>query len=186
MGETRILIRFLGCIFHGTGNSARLCQNFRIISGGGVWTPQTPLWVRQWIHHISGEAFYCVHWSAVLRFIWCNLYCWRREQTASLSVRSSDHSMWFPTRTRADNNCCRQDVRLHWEAQIPLLSAGNKLCRSIWRLAWTRILAQVKFLLNSSRYVVTFQYYCIYCVAHDNTPMHYRNNATCFGSSYSS
>jgi hypothetical protein len=30
MGETRILIRFLGCIFHGTGNSARLCQNFGI------------------------------------------------------------------------------------------------------------------------------------------------------------
>jgi hypothetical protein len=35
MGDTRILIRFLGCIFHGTGNSARLCQNFGIISGGG-------------------------------------------------------------------------------------------------------------------------------------------------------
>jgi hypothetical protein len=36
VGETRILIRFLRCIFHGTGNSARLCQNFGIISGGGV------------------------------------------------------------------------------------------------------------------------------------------------------
>jgi hypothetical protein len=35
MGETHILIRFLGCIFHGTGNSARLSQNFGIISGGG-------------------------------------------------------------------------------------------------------------------------------------------------------
>jgi hypothetical protein len=34
MGETHILIRFLGCIFHGTGNSARLCQNLGIISGG--------------------------------------------------------------------------------------------------------------------------------------------------------
>ena len=30
-----------GCIFHGTGNSAQLCQNFGI-SGGGVWTPQIP------------------------------------------------------------------------------------------------------------------------------------------------
>ena len=30
-----------GCIFHGTGNSAQLCQNFGI-SGWGVWTPQPP------------------------------------------------------------------------------------------------------------------------------------------------
>jgi hypothetical protein len=54
MGETRILIRFLRSILHGTGNSARLCQNFGIISGG-VWTPQTPqtpLWVRQWPLHV--------------------------------------------------------------------------------------------------------------------------------------
>jgi hypothetical protein len=43
MDETRILIRFLGCIFHGTGNSARLCQNFGIISGGGGLNPQTSL-----------------------------------------------------------------------------------------------------------------------------------------------
>jgi hypothetical protein len=34
LGETRILIRLLKSIFHGTGNSARLCQNFGIISGG--------------------------------------------------------------------------------------------------------------------------------------------------------
>jgi hypothetical protein len=40
MGETRILITFLGCIFHGTGNSARFYQNLGIISGG---TPPTPL-----------------------------------------------------------------------------------------------------------------------------------------------
>jgi hypothetical protein len=45
IGETRILIRFLGCIFHGTGNSARLCQNFGIISGGGgggLYPPNPP------------------------------------------------------------------------------------------------------------------------------------------------
>jgi hypothetical protein len=38
MGKTPILIRFLRSIFHGTGNSTRLCQNFGIISvgGGGV------------------------------------------------------------------------------------------------------------------------------------------------------
>jgi hypothetical protein len=42
MGETRILIRFLGCIFHGTGNSARLCQNFEIISGGGGFNLPNP------------------------------------------------------------------------------------------------------------------------------------------------
>jgi hypothetical protein len=34
VGETCIIMRFLRCIFHGTGNSARLCQNFGIISGG--------------------------------------------------------------------------------------------------------------------------------------------------------
>jgi hypothetical protein len=44
MGETRILIRFLGCIFHGTGNSARLWQNVGIISeGGGLNPPNPPL-----------------------------------------------------------------------------------------------------------------------------------------------
>jgi hypothetical protein len=33
-----------GCIFHGTGNSAQLCQNFGITGEGGVWTPLgTPL-----------------------------------------------------------------------------------------------------------------------------------------------
>jgi hypothetical protein len=43
MGETCNLIRFLRCIFHGTGNSARLCQNFGIISGGGgLNTPNPP------------------------------------------------------------------------------------------------------------------------------------------------
>jgi hypothetical protein len=48
MGETCIIIiRFLRCIFHGTGNSARLCQNFGIISGGGFEPPKPPLWVRQ-------------------------------------------------------------------------------------------------------------------------------------------
>ena len=35
------LVGCYGCIFHVTGNSAQLCQNFGI-SGGGVWTPQTP------------------------------------------------------------------------------------------------------------------------------------------------
>jgi hypothetical protein len=39
VGKTCILIRFLGCIFHGTGNSARLCQNFGLISGGGGFEP---------------------------------------------------------------------------------------------------------------------------------------------------
>jgi hypothetical protein len=34
VGETCIIITFLRCIFHGTGNSARLCQNFGINSGG--------------------------------------------------------------------------------------------------------------------------------------------------------
>jgi hypothetical protein len=43
MGETRILIRFLGCIFHGTGNSDRLGQNCaRRPGGGGGWTPKNP------------------------------------------------------------------------------------------------------------------------------------------------
>jgi hypothetical protein len=42
MGETRILIRFLRSIFHGTGNSARLCQNFGIISVGGFEPPKPP------------------------------------------------------------------------------------------------------------------------------------------------
>jgi hypothetical protein len=30
-------------IFHGTGNSARFCQNFGIISGGGFEPPNPPL-----------------------------------------------------------------------------------------------------------------------------------------------
>ena len=41
-----------GCIFHGTGNSAQLCQNFGI-SGGGVWnhplgTPLDGTYIRRW------------------------------------------------------------------------------------------------------------------------------------------
>jgi hypothetical protein len=43
MNETRILIRFLGRIFHGLGNSAQLCKNFGIISGGGLNLPNPPL-----------------------------------------------------------------------------------------------------------------------------------------------
>jgi hypothetical protein len=35
-------LRCYGCVFHGTGNSAQLCQNFGI-SGWGGWTPQSPL-----------------------------------------------------------------------------------------------------------------------------------------------
>jgi hypothetical protein len=51
VGETCIIIiSFLRCTFHGTGNSARLCQNFGIISGGfeppkppPLGTPVTPI-----------------------------------------------------------------------------------------------------------------------------------------------
>jgi hypothetical protein len=43
-----VLLGCYGCIFHGTGNSAQLCQNFGISGGGGGWTPQTPLSVRHW------------------------------------------------------------------------------------------------------------------------------------------
>ena len=39
--KTVFLLDCYGCIFHGTGNSAPLCQNFGI-SGWGVWTPQPP------------------------------------------------------------------------------------------------------------------------------------------------
>jgi hypothetical protein len=37
------LLGCYGCIFHGTGNSAQLCQNFGISGGGGCEHPQTPL-----------------------------------------------------------------------------------------------------------------------------------------------
>jgi hypothetical protein len=45
MGETHILIKFLWMYFHGTGNLARLCQNFEISGGfdGFKPPPQTPL-----------------------------------------------------------------------------------------------------------------------------------------------
>ena len=38
------LLGCYGCIFHGTGNLAQLCQNFGIFFWGGGWTPQTPPW----------------------------------------------------------------------------------------------------------------------------------------------
>jgi hypothetical protein len=62
VGETCILIMFLRCIFHGTGNSAQLCQNFGIIWGGGGFEPPKPtLWVRQ-----------CYPWTrSVLRYYFC-------------------------------------------------------------------------------------------------------------------
>jgi hypothetical protein len=47
MSETRILIRFYGCIFHETGNPAQLRQNFGISGGGWGFEhpkpPDTPL-----------------------------------------------------------------------------------------------------------------------------------------------
>jgi hypothetical protein len=59
-----------GCIFHGTGNSAQLCQNFRI-SGGGCFEPPksprgTPLTVNgpyqpfitiSYLHCLCGRLF---------------------------------------------------------------------------------------------------------------------------------
>jgi hypothetical protein len=33
-------LRYYGCIFHGIGNSAQLCQNFGISGRVGGWTPQ--------------------------------------------------------------------------------------------------------------------------------------------------
>jgi hypothetical protein len=33
------LLGYYGCIVHGTWNSARLCQNFGILWGGGGWNP---------------------------------------------------------------------------------------------------------------------------------------------------
>jgi hypothetical protein len=38
-----LLLGCYRCIFHGTGNLARLCQNFRIL-GGGVFEPPLPPW----------------------------------------------------------------------------------------------------------------------------------------------
>ena len=67
-----------------------------------------------------------------------------------------------PLTTAADRTCdCTA------RGNYLCVSAGNKLCRSIGRLAWITILAQAKFLLNSSGYVVIFQYYCIYCDKHN-------------------
>ena len=45
-----------GCIFHGTGNSAQLCQNFGISGGGGLNTP--PPSVRHWpqLRHLYYRA----------------------------------------------------------------------------------------------------------------------------------
>ena len=40
------LLGCYGCIFHGTGNSAQLCQNFGISGGGGLNTPHPS--VRHW------------------------------------------------------------------------------------------------------------------------------------------
>ena len=37
------LLGCYGCIFHGTGNSAQLCQNFGISGGGGFEHPKAPL-----------------------------------------------------------------------------------------------------------------------------------------------
>jgi hypothetical protein len=40
------LLVYCGCIFHGTGNSVRLCRNFGISEEGGFETPlSTPLFV---------------------------------------------------------------------------------------------------------------------------------------------
>ena len=52
------LLGCYGCIFHGTGNSAQLCQKFGI-SGGGVgggWPPPgMPLITGSWYHSEESE-----------------------------------------------------------------------------------------------------------------------------------
>jgi hypothetical protein len=70
MGETRILIGFLGCVFHGTGNSARLCQNFGIILGG-FEPPKPPPWVRQCL----GEKFRLISKAVILMQSPRTLFC---------------------------------------------------------------------------------------------------------------
>jgi hypothetical protein len=40
-----------GCFFHGTGNSAQFCQNFRISGRGGFNTPNPPLVTPLGVHN---------------------------------------------------------------------------------------------------------------------------------------
>jgi hypothetical protein len=70
MGETHILIRFLRSIFHRTGNSARLCQNIGIISGG-FEPPKPPLWVRQWVPTSDSEFASHFQLKSVQRGAYC-------------------------------------------------------------------------------------------------------------------
>jgi hypothetical protein len=84
MGETRILIRCLRCIFHGTGNSARLCQNFGIISGGGGGfnPPIHPPGYASVLKYVTdGDNLVQAQWCATEnKYSWCYCkYCFRVE-----------------------------------------------------------------------------------------------------------
>jgi hypothetical protein len=89
MGETRIVIRLLRIIFHVTGNSAQLCQNFGI---SGVEHPKHPFryatacrspWFS--INWMKGASrwFHCSEWYCHLpnhhvhhhRHHWCVVIC---------------------------------------------------------------------------------------------------------------
>jgi hypothetical protein len=62
------------CIFHGTGNSAQLCQNFRISGGGGrVLTPQTPPSVRHWslVQLITRLSLFVVNYTNKASLLSC-------------------------------------------------------------------------------------------------------------------
>jgi hypothetical protein len=101
-----------GCIFHGTGNSAQLCQNFGI-SGGGGFEPPTPS-VRHWLSVVCSLAGLFMGVGAVC------LMPWKTEnQTCATSrkrvlfavwivinlVNGNKHPAWQTNKSAGVNKC---------------------------------------------------------------------------------
>ena len=69
-----LLLGCYGCIFHGTGNSAQLCQNFGISGGGGLNPPpRYATDARSKKHHIKKFAAGDRRWKQTLPWLCVNM-----------------------------------------------------------------------------------------------------------------
>jgi hypothetical protein len=103
ISDSHILLDCYGCIFHGTGNSAQLCQNFGFFfwGGGGFNTPNPPRYAtavnhtavissnyttKMWVSKYAAEPKFLFVTSKLFLFLRC--YIFKRE---SLLVYISFH-----------------------------------------------------------------------------------------------
>ena len=109
--KAAFLLGCYGCIFHGTRNSAQLCQNFGISGEGGVEhpNPTPPLSVRHWLtphpfilcQHTSVSTF----GNSTDKFI--DIYHSNKHPTKRRNVLCRNFGVRFLRRHAREPDCCR-------------------------------------------------------------------------------